>query len=252
VPTNYDTDTFQGIIKKIETLSTCKYDMDAYFTDDYVQKGYNKAFKIIADHIRSATFAIGDGAQPSNKDRGSVIRRLIRRSIVVARKINIEKPFLGEVAKAVVEVMKDFYPELVTYQSQIIETLEKEEKLFGQTLSKGYKLFADTIAKSNKLDPETVFKLSDTYGFPFEVIKELSIEKNIEIDEDKFNEMVIKHQNISRANLEIKGMAVQSTGLLNFKDDAEFIYGQYELNDSNLIGIFDEKFEPLQQSSSAC
>ncbi|MFA6307653.1 MAG: alanine--tRNA ligase [Patescibacteria group bacterium] len=181
---NYLTELFQPIIKKIENLSNKKY------TDD------KKAFRIIADHIRSAVFILGDprGIAPSNKDQGYVLRRLIRRAIRFAKIINIQNKFCVELAEVIIDLYKTDYPELEQNENFIINELSKEEEKFGKTLTKGLREFA----KQKNIDGQTAFILFSTYGFPLEMTEELAKENNIKINKIQFEAEFKKHQELSR------------------------------------------------------
>jgi alanyl-tRNA synthetase len=190
-------------------------------------------------------FAIADGAIPSNKDRGSILRRLIRRAMVCARRLNIKTSFTAPVATSVIQVMQNYYPYLKNETTRVLDALRNEEKLFNQTLEHGFKLFEETI-KAKHLDIETVFQMVDTYGFPFEIIVELARERNIEIDETAFNKRFEKHQTISRANHDVKGLSSQNTHLLKFDLHSTYEYFEISLHGAKVIGCFDEKFKPLK------
>ncbi len=183
------------LLTDLELLGKQKYDPNAFFSNNYEQNEINKCYRIIADHIKANVFAIGDGAAPSNKERGSVLRRLIRRSMVCARKLNLNKEFITVAANIIIDEFKDYFPTLKENKTQIIETLEKERKLFESTLESGYKLFENEINGKNKLDGEVVFKLVDTYGFPFELIKALCEQNKVKLDETDFFNRLISTRN---------------------------------------------------------
>ena len=172
-------DTFKPIIEKIEKLSGKKYG------------GENvKAMRIIADHLKASVFILGDekGIAPSNTGQGYVLRRLIRRAVRYGKQIGM-KSFTKEVAGTVIEIYEDVYSELSKNKDFILNNLEQEEQKFEKTLENGLKEFEKGIAP---------FVLFTSYGFPFELTKELAKEKGIEIDENKFNEELKKHQELSR------------------------------------------------------
>lgn len=181
---NYKTDLFQPIIKKIEEISNKSYELQV------------TSYRIVADHIKAATFIIADGVEPLNIGRGYVLRRLIRRAIRHGKLLGIEKNFLIHLAAAVVELYKDFYPELEENKNKIFAELEKEENKFRETLEKGLKEF-NKIADA-KISGTDAFNLYQSYGFPFEMTKELAAEKRLEIDEKGFQEELQKHQELSR------------------------------------------------------
>ena len=127
-PTNFETDLFMPLIHKVEELSGKEYKTAG---------DLQQSFKVIADHIRAVTFAIADGALPSNEGRGYVLRRLIRRAIMHGRKLDINEPFLTELVPVVGEIISDFYPNVLTQESFIIQVIQKEENRFHETLSEG-------------------------------------------------------------------------------------------------------------------
>jgi alanyl-tRNA synthetase len=174
----YKIDLLEPLIEKIERLSGKKYDSN------------EKPFRIIADHIKTATFILGDekGITPGNTGQGYVLRRLIRRAVRYGKQIGI-KSFTKEISEVVVEMYKDIYPELLKNKDFIFQNLEQEEQKFEKTLENGLKEF------EKGTDP---FVLFTSYGFPLELTKELAKEKGIEIDENKFNEEFKKHQELSK------------------------------------------------------
>ncbi|MDD5749500.1 MAG: alanine--tRNA ligase [Patescibacteria group bacterium] len=181
---NYQTELFLPIIAKLEELSDQKYQAD------------QRSFRIIADHIRSAVFILGDekGIAPSNKDQGYVLRRLIRRAIRFGKKLGIAKNFCQELAKVIVDNYHKSYPELGQNKNFILTELEKEENKFRQTLEKGLREFA----KQKTIDGKVAFMLFSTYGFPLEMTEELATENNIKINKEEFYAEFKKHQELSR------------------------------------------------------
>ena len=180
---NYKTELFWPIIQKIEKLSVKDYGES---------EEIKKAMRIIADHLKAATFILGDekGIAPSNTGQGYVLRRLIRRAVRYGKQIGI-KSFTKDVAGAVIEIYKDVYPELLKNKIFIFNNLEQEEQKFEKTLENGLKEF------EKGTDP---FVLFTSYGFPFELTLELAKEKGIEIDQNKFNEEFKKHQELSKTS----------------------------------------------------
>jgi alanyl-tRNA synthetase len=165
VPTNFDTDLFQEIIKEIERYTSLRYDIQNYFTNNIEQEKINKHFKIISDHMRAVVNAINDGAEPSNTQRGYVIRRLIRRAYYSGIKLGIkEKTFLNKF----VQITKDtlIFDIDVKKVSLIIKD---EESNFSKTIIQGKKLLDDEIERTTDFfDVNIAFKLFETYGFPLE------------------------------------------------------------------------------------
>jgi len=178
----YETDLFAPIIEKIESHQPSAISH---------QKN-QRAIRIIADHVRAATFILGDqyGIAPSNEDQGYVLRKLIRRAIRYSHVLGIEKSFLSDLAKVTINNFKDVYPELAKNQKYIIDQLDQEEEKFQRTLAKGLKKF--------EKGERNAFYLYESFGFPPELTKELFAEQGIEFDQTKFDADLKKHQKLSR------------------------------------------------------
>lgn len=190
----YDTDAFTGILAAIARLSGRRYGDDA---------GTTRAFRIVADHIRSATFLLGDRrpVTPSNVDQGYILRRLIRRAIRYAMQLGIPEGALHEVAEAVVDQYGDFYHELAESRSTIVSELNKEEMRFASALKKGMREF-DRLRErltDGRIDGPSAFHLYDTFGFPIEFTKELAAENGLTVDEAGFAAAFRAHQEKSHA-----------------------------------------------------
>lgn len=241
--TNFEIDIYANIIKAISTLTNKVYKPDNYFNPSKEQTMINYAYRIIADHLKACTFAIADGAIPGNKDRGYIIRKLVRRAIVYAHKLDIKASIIKTVVDAIVEAMKDYYPYLEEQKDRVIATLLKEEEQFNLTLKKGFDLFEHSI-KNGKIAGDVAFKLLDTYGFPIELTKELAAEQGIKVDLDEFNKCLEQHSKISKTNAPAKAMAVQNASLMDFKAKSVFDYDKDEL-EGKVIGIFDDKYNPI-------
>ena len=187
---NYASSVWRDVIEKIEEISGKSY------KDDYL------SMRIIADHIRTSVFILGDdaGVIPSNTDRGYILRRLIRRMIRHARKLNIDlnSDFEVTLAELIINKYCKYYEELSKNKERIIGELTKEKVKFSKTLEKGLKVFEKETANLNKIDKDLAFKLYDTYGFPIELTCELAEEKNMEVDTEGFKEKFKEHQEKSR------------------------------------------------------
>lgn len=195
----YETDLFAGTIAKISQLSGKKYGETESDT---------RAMRIIADHIRTATFMLGDerGVVPSNVDQGYVLRRLIRRSVRFARQLSIDPQRLVDIAKLYVEQYKDVYSELVTNADKIYGELEKEIDKFSKTLEDGIKQLDKVLqfVKDGKLNGKTAFRLYDTYGFPIEMTVEICKEKGFDVDIDGYKLAQEEHIKKSQQGAEQK------------------------------------------------
>ncbi|MFH0930051.1 MAG: alanine--tRNA ligase, partial [Candidatus Moraniibacteriota bacterium] len=187
----FETDIFQPIIRKIEEISG----------KEYKEEENQKAMRIIADHLRSATFMIADGVVPSNVERGYILRRLIRRAIRQGKTLGIENNFAAKIAEVVISEYKETYPELERETAKITEELNQEEVRFRETLEKGLKKIKEIIAESRKeeqISGEKSFYLFSTFGFPLELTKEIAHEHGIAVDEEGYREQFKKHQGLSR------------------------------------------------------
>jgi alanyl-tRNA synthetase len=181
----FETDLFSSLIKEIP------------INDQRVQK-------IIADHIRSCVFLISEGILPSNKDRGYILRRLIRRVIGLEKKFNIPADFILKLIPKIIDSYKSFYPE-IDQEKEIIDVVEGEINKFEKSLEKGLSYFQKTIKSDSKLiDGNEAFNIYQNYGFPLDLIEELAKEKNLEVDKKGFQDALEKHQEISRAGAEKK------------------------------------------------
>ena len=195
----YETDLFSDIIEKIAQLSGKTYGEDEQST---------RAMRIIADHIRTATFLMGDekGIVPSNVDQGYVLRRLIRRSVRFARQINVDSKELVTISKMYIDKYKKYYPELEQNESKVLEELAKEEEKFSKTLENGIKELEKvlTYMKNCVLNGKTAFRLYDTFGFPIEMTQEICKEKGYEVDLEGYKVAEAEHIKKSQAGAEQK------------------------------------------------
>ncbi len=193
----YDTDLFEGAKAKIEELTNKKYDQD---------EQTRKAFRIILDHVRTATFMIGDvkGITPSNVDQGYVLRRIIRRAVRYGRQINLPKGTLNEISACFIEKYGNVYKELIDNKQKIFDELAKEEKKFSNTLEGGIREFERVLKKldGKTIDGATAFKLYDTYGFPVEITEELAKERGITVDVEGFQTAFTAHRQKSQEGSE--------------------------------------------------
>lgn len=235
-PTNFETDLFMPLIKQAEEFSgTKKYGQNK---EDDIQ------FKIIADHIRTITFAIGDGALPSNVGRGYVIRRLLRRAVVAGKKLGIDEPFLAKMVPTVGKIMEDYYPDVLKNADYIASVIESEEDRFSATLNGGLNLLNNVIAeakenKTNEIDGRTAFKLYDTYGFPIELTKEYAEDEGLTVDEKGFQAAMTEQQNRARNARDMdNGMGVQTDLWTSFKENSKYVgYTDLAVDNAKIIGL---------------
>jgi alanyl-tRNA synthetase len=195
VPSVYETDLFRPLIELGEELSGRTYGDDFPTT---------RALRIIADHGRGATFLLADGVVPSNEERGYILRRIMRRAIQQGHVLGIDQSFLVRVCERVRETMKDAYPQLEREWATIERWARAEEESFSRTLEQGQRQLAELIeqAKADNtswVSAEDAFKLHDTYGFPYEMTKELLAEEGLSVDDQGFEELMERAREVSRA-----------------------------------------------------
>ncbi len=184
----FETDLFINIIKKIEYISGKQY------------SEFLKEFEVIADHIRAASFIMGDNKRiaPNNVGQGYMVRRLIRRAVKYGKSLGIITPFwISDIAKTIIKEYLDIYPELKSNQKFILNQLKEEEKKFVYTLKKGLKEF-EKLQTKNLINGQDAFNLYQNYGFPIEITKEIAEKKGLSVDVDGFNQELAKHQELSR------------------------------------------------------
>jgi len=190
---NYDTDLFVPIIKKIEMLTGKAYDPgDGGFP-----------FRVIADHSRACLFLIADGVLPSNDGRGYVLRRILRRAVRFGKLLGIEEPFLYKNIDVIVEIMKDAYPEIEEKQEFVKKVIRLEEERFFVTLSEGIKKLEEIISLNlskgeNQIKGEEAFMLYDTYGFPLDLTEDMAEENGLQVDTAGFNTMMEEQRQRAR------------------------------------------------------
>ncbi|NLD99240.1 MAG: alanine--tRNA ligase, partial [Fibrobacter sp.] len=193
VQSNYDTDLFQTIIHKIESLSGKKYSGGVEGTP----------FRVIADHIRALVFAITDGAFPSNEGRGYVLRRLLRRAFRFGRELGFRQPFLYKLVPVVIEQMGEAFPEITQRQSYVEEVIRSEEERFGATLEQGIEKFHQMVESCkqknvSRLSGQDVFTLYDTFGFPMDLTRLMAEEQKLTIDEDGYQKLMDQQRERAR------------------------------------------------------
>ncbi|MDR4169756.1 alanine--tRNA ligase [Bacillus nitratireducens] len=235
VPTNFDTDLFMPMIGATESISGEKY------RNGDLEK--DMAFKVIADHIRTVTFAVGDGALPSNEGRGYVLRRLLRRAVRYSKKLNINRPFMFELVPVVGEVMKDFYPEVLEKKDFIAKVVKNEEERFHETLHDGEAILAEVITKAKEEKTTVIsgvdaFRLYDTYGFPIELTEEYAEEAGMTVDQAGFeNEMEKQRERARAARQDVDSMQVQGGVLGEVKVASEFVGYGTVATESNVVAL---------------
>ena len=187
----FEIDTMQRIMGHIMRLADVKYGED---------EKKDVSLRVITDHIRSTTFLIGDGVMPSNEGRGYVLRRLLRRAARHGRLLGVKGPFLADVCDTVIEVNEGAYPVLAEKRDFIKKVIRKEEESFGKTIDTGLTLLDRMIdgCKGKTMSGEDAFKLSDTYGFPLDLTREILAERGMDVDEKRFNELIAEQRKRAR------------------------------------------------------
>ncbi|VEU78091.1 Alanine--tRNA ligase [Mycoplasmopsis columbinasalis] len=238
-PTNYDSDLFSGIIKKIESFTRFRYDVNNYFVKNQAQELINQNFKIIADHARTAVNAIADGAKVSNVGRGYIIRRLIRRAIYKGMQLEIREPFMYKL----VQVVKDSLP--FEYDVEpVAKAIQDEEILFHKTIEKGRSILEQFLSTNTKeLDGYLAFKMLDTYGFPIELTTEIVKASGMTVNLKEFEQARAEHVQKSRGE-KVEGMqnVLNSLTLIEDKID-QFTGYDYLDGTANVLMLLDSEKE---------
>jgi len=222
---NYDSDVFTPLINKISEISKVPY----------INEEHQIAMRVIADHIRTLTFAIADGATPSNEGRGYVLRRILRRAARYGRKINLTNPFLYKLVDTLANTMGNIFPEIVENSEKVKNIINAEENSFHATLDRGIELFEEAVKRANTLGlkvipGEEVFKLYDTFGFPVDLTAVMAKEKGLEIEEDKFNLLMTEQKERARKVTKEKISALNISAQTDFGEDF------YNLEDTIFTG----------------
>ncbi|MGQ7461335.1 alanine--tRNA ligase [Streptococcus suis] len=277
--TNFETDLFLPIIREVEKISGKTYNPD----------GDNMSFKVIADHIRALSFAIGDGALPGNEGRGYVLRRLLRRAVMHGRRLGITEPFLYKLVETVGNIMESYYPEVLEKRDFIEKIVKREEETFARTIDAGSGHLDQLLTQLIQIKPDDdtdtvkpddvivydngkrsgkgldtlekqgivipgieVFKLYDTYGFPVELTEELAEDAGYKIDHEGFKAAMKEQQDRARAAV-VKGgsMGMQNETLAGITESSTFVYGQTSLDAKLEVIIADnERTEAVSEGQA--
>jgi len=246
VDSNFDTDLFRPIIDRTSEIANVKYKAN---------EDHDVALKVIADHIRTVAFSVGDGVMPSNEGRGYIIRRLLRRAVRYGKTLGIDRPFLYELTAVVGEVMGVYYPEIVEKREFIEKVIRTEEERFHETLSDGLAMLADLVgqaeqAGSKQITGEDAFRLYDTYGFPFDLTEDFAAEHGMTVDREGFDAaMEAQRERARAARQETGSMKVQGGPLGDITDKSEFV-GYGELSASGTIIAIVQGDELVQQAEA--
>lgn len=206
---NYDSDLFTPIIAKVETLSGKKY-------GDLPQ--FDTAMRVIADHARATTFLVSDGVLPANEGRGYVLRRIMRRAVRYGKYLGLEKPFLEDVTRVVVAEMEHAYSHLLATDSLLIKVVNNEEERFRETLEHGLALLDEEMLRldageSKTISGKFIFKLYDTFGFPFDIVRDIALEKGYDFDERGFLAEMENQRTKSRKSRKGEGVKLLGEGV---------------------------------------
>ena len=225
--TNFETDLFYPYIEATQKLCKKPYEGE-----------YLMPYRVIADHIRSCTFALADGAMFSNEGRGYVLRRVLRRAMRYGQKLGLYEPFLYTLVDVVCDNMKCFYPYLLDRKEVVKKMIKAEEEKFIKTLNSGEEILDSMIEGKKVLSGEDAFKLYDTYGFPIELTKEICADKGVSVDLDKFEECLQHQKELARASRKnVESFNKQSKDLLDFKTESLYNYESKDIK-SKVVGLF--------------
>ncbi|MCR8634108.1 alanine--tRNA ligase [Paenibacillus radicis (ex Xue et al. 2023)] len=250
VDSNFDTDLFQPIIQKTCELAGVKY---------HVNNEHDVALKVIADHVRTVAFSVGDGVLPSNEGRGYVIRRLLRRAVRYGKVIGMDKPFLYSLTPIVGEIMGVYYPEVVEKREFIEKVIRTEEERFHETLSDGLAILAEMTEKArkenrNEISGPDAFKLYDTYGFPFDLTEDFASEKGMTVDREGFDRSMQEQRDRARAARQDSGsMKVQGGPLADLTVKSEFVgYNELVTTAKVIALVHENQFVDLVGVGETC
>ncbi len=219
---NYETDLFRPIFSKIEELSRQKYTSSLPSTHTTEQEQKDVAFRAIADHIRTLSFAIADGILPSNEGRGYVLRRILRRAVRFGRRLGFQEPFFFKLVDVIAENYGDIFSEINQRKEKIVNVIQNEEKSFNETLDRGIEIFQAEVEKLKGIkifSGETAFKLYDTYGFPLDLTELMARELGLTVDTMVFEKFMEEQRDRARASqkkeaIEVSGVVPQITPTL--------------------------------------
>ena len=237
---NYDTDLFQPVIKKLEELSGKKYlDNETDTT----------AMRVIADHARATTFLVADGVLPSNEGRGYVLRRVMRRAIRYGRNLGLIKPFMDAVTTEVTSSMKDAHTHLESCADLLSKVVNNEELRFGETLEHGLTMLDEEIERLGQvgeklIEGDFIFKLYDTFGFPVDIVRDISLERGVEFDNDGFVAAMENQRSQSRASRKGENVRLLGKGVKEFIESgrrSEFVGYDRLDSEAEVYGLLDSE-----------
>ncbi len=222
VTSTFETDLLRPILDKVSEMSGVPYKKS---------EKTDISLRIITDHARCVTFLISDGVIPGNEGRSYVLRMILRRALRHGKILGMDLPFLYKLVDVVVENYGEAYPDLIKNKSKIIDTIKKEEERFARTLDRGYKMLDEFISAKKDIDGESAFKLYDTYGFPFELTKEIAAENGLNVSVDGF----------LKAMQEQKDRAKAAAQKISVTGDMKYAKIENEVGSTNFVGY--EQYE---------
>ena len=217
VASTFETDLLKPILDKVSEMSGVAYKKS---------EKTDISLRIITDHARCVTFLISDGVIPGNEGRSYVLRMILRRALRHGKILGMDLPFLYKLVDAVVECYGGAYPELIKNKDKVIDVIKKEEERFAQTLDRGYKILDEFIAEKKDIDGENAFKLYDTFGFPFELTKEIAAENGLKVDEVGFK----------IAMQEQKDRAKAATAKISVTGDIKYAKVEEQVGSTEFVG----------------
>lgn len=220
-PTNFETDLFEPILRAIEDITSKEYEENLV------------PFRVVADHVRALTFAITDGAVPSNEGRGYVIRRIARRSVRYGLQLGQSDPFLYKIVPVVVDHYSKWYPELVNGQNLTQKLIQQEEEAFLRTLKSSQHYLDEVVQEAKKqnikeVPAEEVFRLYDTYGLPLDIIEDVLEENSLQLNKEKLNQIIEQYKEQSRASWKGGEAVLTDTIFTKLVGDAKTTFIGYE------------------------
>ena len=224
VTSTFETDLLKPILDKISEMSGVEYKKS---------EKTDVSLRIITDHARCVSFLISDGVIPGNEGRSYVLRMILRRALRHGKILGMDLPFLYKLVDTVVEHYGKAYPDLIKNQAKIVDTIKKEEERFAKTLDRGYKMLDEFIAQKKDIDGESAFKLYDTYGFPFELTREIAEENGLAVDEAGYKV----------AMQEQKERAKAATAKISVTGDIKYAKIENEVGSTDFIGYTDSECE---------
>lgn len=231
----FETDVLRSLIAKIETISGITY---------HIHDARSAAFRVIADHLRCLAFAIADGVQPSNVDRGYVLRKVLRRAVRYGRSLGMDRPFLADVLPQLISTMGSDYPELVKAQERITEILTIEEEGFIRTLKRGGNILNQIIEKAQAthhiISGDDAFKLKDTYGLPIEEILLIAKDTDLKVDEKRYQQLEKEAKERSRSTQKVIHQVATESVFVEFTKESgetKFLGYTHASADSKIAGL---------------